>query len=101
MSNSFLYNKGLIRHAFLLLTGMLYSANCIYAGDSCRMIPGYSRSGKKSLFQYTGSDKSFDLGINWYMFKYKFKAGLHVVFNNNDFAGDPDNCNGNSFLIKI
>ena len=39
----------------------------------------YEGEGEKTLYKYIGDDKTFDIGVNWYLDKDKLKLGAHYV----------------------
>lgn len=61
----------------------------------------YSSTGDDKLYSFVGDDRTFDMGINWYLNKDKLKVALHYVLQDGSVACNTGNYVGLAFQFRL
>ncbi len=61
----------------------------------------YKGEGEKALYKYIGDDKSFDLGVNWYLNKDKLKLSLHYVNQKGSCSSNVGDYLGMALQVRL
>ena len=61
----------------------------------------YESTGSKKVYNFIGTDKSLDIGINWYLNKDYLKVSLHYVMQDGSLATKLGNYIGTAFQLRL
>jgi hypothetical protein len=61
----------------------------------------YKGEGEKILYKYIGDDKSFDIGVNWYLNKDKLKLAFHYVNQKGSTSSNIGDYLGMALQVKL
>lgn len=61
----------------------------------------YKGKGEKTLYKYIGDDKSFDVGVNWYLNKDKLKLSLHYVNQKGSTSSNVGDYLGMALQVRL
>ena len=61
----------------------------------------YEGEGAKAQYKYIGDDKTFDLGVNWYINKDKLKLALHYVIQDGSISPNTGDYLGIACQFKL
>lgn len=61
----------------------------------------YEGKGASSLYKYIGDDKTFDIGVNWYLNKDKLKMSAHYVNQKGSTSSNVGDYFGLAFQVRL
>lgn len=65
------------------------------------MVANYTGWGASALYNHIGDDITYDIGLNWYLKKDKFKLGLHYIMQEGSVSSNQGDYLTTSLQIKL
>ena len=69
--------------------------------EPCISFDRYDGEGSKALFKYLGDDRTFDIGVNWYLNRDNLKVALHYVNQNGSISDNTGDYIGLAFQFRL
>lgn len=69
--------------------------------EPCVSFDQYTSSGDAMLYKFIGDDRTFDVGLNWYLNKDKLKVALHYVIQEGSVACNIGDYLGLAFQFRL
>ena len=69
--------------------------------EPCISFDRYDGEGNKALFKYLGDDRTFDVGVNWYLNRDKLKVALHYVNQDGSISENTGDYIGLAFQFRL